>query len=123
MKSILAISLVAALAGCSFFLKGVPGDWTPESEPDCQPFIIVPLVDGALGLAITGWALGSPCQDGVFGCAFGLAGGAAMIGAGIWGYLKVKSCNEANAAHRHAASTAIAVPRGPAPARKPVSSR
>lgn len=94
---VLAAALTFA-AGCSFFLKGVPEGWTPATEPDCQPYIIVPLVDGALGLGVTAWALGSPCRDGVLGCAFALAGGAAVIAAGIYGYLKVKKCQEANEA-------------------------
>lgn len=109
---VLSAALLLA-SGCSFFLEKVPEGWTPETEPDCQPYIIVPLVDGALGLGVTAWALGSPCSDGALGCAFALAGGAALIGAGIYGYLKVDECQEAQDAYEAAGQIeARTAPRG-----------
>lgn len=84
-------------SGCSIFLKGVDRDWEPPEETDCQPFIIVPIIDGVLGAALTGWAIGQPCrQDGsIINCSLGIAGGAAVIGTAVWGYLKVRKCQKA----------------------------
>lgn len=91
----------------------MPDDWTPETKPDCQPYIIVPLVDGALGLGVTAWALGSPCSDGALGCGLALAGAAALIGAGIYGYLEVRECEEAQETYE------AGEPIGPHPASRP----
>lgn len=96
---IVALALLIS-SGCSIFLKGVPEDWTPETEPDCQPYIAVPIIDGVLGLGVTAWALGQPCQDGALGCAFALGAGAAIVGAGVYGYFKVRKCERAQAEFR-----------------------
>jgi hypothetical protein len=95
----LCVALVLG-AGCSLFLKGASENPSPDVEPDCQPFIIVPIIDAALGLGIAAWAIGQPCQDAAVGCAFALAGSAAIVAAGVYGYFKVKKCERAREAYK-----------------------
>jgi hypothetical protein len=85
---------VLAFAGCSFFLKGVPSDWTPETAPDCQPFIAVPIVDAVAGVAFTAWAV-TECDEAKLTCPLGLVPGAAFLAAAVLGYFKVEKCRDA----------------------------
>lgn len=92
---VVVCALLVSLGGCSFFLKGVPKDHKEPAESDCQPFILVPIVDAILGAAMTAWAVGDLCRDSAVNCVLGLGAGGAIIGASVWGYLKVRKCEKA----------------------------
>lgn len=95
MNKLAVATLALVMAGCSLFLKGVKDDWTPRTDPDCQPYIIVPIVDAVVGAAALTWAVTAACDDDGASCVLGLAPGAVFAGAAVWGYFKVKRCERA----------------------------
>jgi hypothetical protein len=90
----LAAILLAAFCGCSFFMKGVKDDWKPEADPECQPYIIVPIIDAVVGAAALTWAGTTACDE-VGSCILGVAPGAALATSAVIGYFKVTKCKAA----------------------------
>jgi hypothetical protein len=115
-RPIVLAASIAILSGCSLFMRGVRDDWTPQTDPECQPYVIVPIIDALVGSAVLVWAATSACDEAA-SCLLGLAPGAVLTGSAAVGWFKVRRCDRAQKMFRAAAESAHSSPDdgGPEP--------